>query len=376
MKLLTKWMCVALAVLFCLPCFAALVFADWYDEVSGGSYAPIIGEPYVAETFCGVEARYSLTTEKYQCNELIMRFYKEAYGLDVMAYMNFGLIMLTEGYDFVTPSVPKKGDVIYSPAKFRSDHWAIVKDYSGGVITLFEQNVKWSGKAGTGRQLKFPSEYYYIYTPVAKAGYPAPVLRGVPAAQQPAVTAVQNPEPVTVAGETSAQPVTQASTKAETSTEKASVTAAPVTEVETSAVKADTATTTAAPTTTAPSTTAPKPETTSAQPPRTTAAATQPADEKALKETAVTEVTEILETDIMPLEDDGEFPATATDSVTASDTEPVTEEETTVMTQTAPQAPVNDNSNNKKYMLLIAGAAGFTVLAAAGVALAAFRKRR
>ena len=78
----------------------------------------------------------------------------------------------------------------------------------------------------------------------------------------------------------------------------------------------------------------------------------------------------------MPLEDDGEFPATATDSVTASDTEPVTEEETTVMTQTAPQAPVNDNSNNKKYMLLIAGAAGFTVLAAAGVALAAFRKRR
>ncbi len=394
MKLLTKCMCVALAVLFCLPCFAALVFADWYDEVSGGSYAPIIGEPYVAETFCGVEARYSLTTEKYQCNELIMRFYKEAYGLDVMAYMNFGLIMLTEGYDFVTPSVPKKGDVIYSPAKFRknkSDHWAIVKDYSGGVITLFEQNVKWNGKAGTGRQLKFPSEYYYIYTPVAKAGYPAPVLRGVPAAQQPAVTAAQNPEPVTVADETSAQPVTQASTKAETSTEKASVTAAPVTEAETSAVKADTATTTAAPTTTAPTstaapkpettaakleTTAAKPETTSAQPPRTTAAATQPAAEKALKETAVTEVTEILETDIMPLEDDGEFPATATDSVTASDTEPVTEEETTVMTQTAPQAPVNDNSNNKKYMLLIAGAAGFTVLAAAGVALAAFRKRR
>ena len=181
MKLLTKWVCIALAVLFSLPCFAALVFADWYDEVSGGSYAPIIGEPYVAETFCGVEARYSLTTEAYQCNELIMRFYKEAYGLDVMAYINIGLVMLTDGYEFVTPSVPKRGDIIYSPAQFRkykSDHWAIVKDYSNGKITLFEQNVVYNGKAGTGRKLNFPSEYYYIYTPVAKAGYSAPSLNG------------------------------------------------------------------------------------------------------------------------------------------------------------------------------------------------------
>ena len=181
MKLFRKIIALTAAALTLFSVCSAYASADWYDEVSGGSYSPIKGEPYVAETFCGVEARYSLTTAQYQCNELIMRFYREAYGLDVMAYMNIGLVMLTDGYEFKTPSVPKKGDIIYSPAKFRqnkSDHWAIVKDYSNGKITLFEQNVVYNGKAGTGRKLNFPSDYYYIYTPVAKAGYPAPSLNG------------------------------------------------------------------------------------------------------------------------------------------------------------------------------------------------------
>lgn len=181
MKLFRKIIALTAAALTLFSVCSAYASADWYDEVSGGSYSPIKGEPYVAETFCGVEARYSLTTAQYQCNELIMRFYREAYGLDVMAYMNIGLVMLTDGYEFKTPSVPKEGDIIYSPAKFRqnkSDHWAIVKDYSNGKITLFEQNVVYNGKAGTGRKLNFPSDYYYIYTPVAKAGYPAPSLNG------------------------------------------------------------------------------------------------------------------------------------------------------------------------------------------------------
>ncbi|MBR5113001.1 MAG: Ig-like domain-containing protein [Clostridia bacterium] len=181
MKKIRKIIALTAAALTLFSVCSAVASADWYDEVSGGSYSAIVGEPYVAETFCGVEARYSLTTAQYQCNELIMRFYREAYGLEVMAYMNIGLVMLTEGYEFKTPSTPKKGDIIYSPAKFRqnkSDHWAIVKDYSNGKITLFEQNVVWNGKAGTGRKLNFPSDYYYIYTPVAKAGYPEPSLNG------------------------------------------------------------------------------------------------------------------------------------------------------------------------------------------------------
>ena len=181
MRIFRRITAAVLALLTVFSVCSATVFADWYDEVSGGSYSAIIGEPYVAETFCGVEARYSLTSAQYQCNELIMRFYREAYGLEVMAYMNIGLVMLTDGYEFKTPTTPKPGDVIYSPAKFRqnkSDHWAIVKEYSNGKITLFEQNVVWNGKAGTGRKLNFPSEYYYIYTPVAKAGYPAPSLTG------------------------------------------------------------------------------------------------------------------------------------------------------------------------------------------------------
>ncbi len=211
MKLLKKAVTPALALVLVLCVFSTSAFAKtWYDEVSGGSYAPIVGEPYVADTFCGVQSLYSLTTAKYQCNELIMRFYKQAYSLDVMAYMNIGLVMLTEGYEFVNPAQPKKGDIIYSPAKFRnnkSDHWAIVKDYSAGKITLFEQNVMWNGKAGTGRKLNFPSDQYYLYTPVAKAGYPDPVLKGAGSEPETTVT-----ETVTETTATTTQPTTEAGT--------------------------------------------------------------------------------------------------------------------------------------------------------------------
>ncbi len=387
MKLLTKWVCIALAVLFSLPCFAALVFADWYDEVSGGSYSPIIGEPYVAETFCGVEARYSLTTEAYQCNELIMRFYKEAYGLDVMAYINIGLVMLTDGYEFVTPSAPKKGDIIYSPAKFRqykSDHWAIVKDYSNGKITLFEQNVKWNGKAGTGRQLNFPSEYYYLYTPVAKPGYPAPVLKGAPAASA-ATPVSQTQAPVTTAaGETSTVMARETSANAETQTEKAVTTTlpsaastSPAESTSAAAESAKAAETSSAPVTqTAAETTAAKTESTTAPLTQTTAAAsTAVSEEMTIPEPVEYEVIPVEETDIMIPEYEDKSPATATDTESATDTEPETEETVTVTEQVS-QTAQEDDSSNKKYMLFVAGAAAFTVLAAAGVTFAALKKRR
>ena len=385
MKLFTKWICIALAILFILPCFAALVSADWYDEVSGGSYAPIIGEPYVAETFCGVEARYSLTTEAYQCNELIMRFYKEAYGLDVLAYINIGLVMVTEGYEFVTPSAPKKGDIIYSPAKFRqykSDHWAIVKDYSGGKITLFEQNVKWNGKAGTGRKLNYPSEYYYVYTPVAKAGYPAPALNVASAttreteSQLPAFVPVTETttETTTAPGAVTAIPEESTSGEAVTTAAQEDTTSAAL-----GSAKSDEQTSTAAHVTektTVPETSA-KPETTAA--PETVTAApgsTAVSEERALPAPLDNEIIPVEETDIMLDESEDLLPATATDTgaATSTDTEPATETEA-VTEETEP--PVQeDNSKNKKYVLFVVVAAAFTVIAAAGVALAAMKKRR
>ena len=158
--------------------------ADWYDDVSGGKYVTIEGDAFVADTFCGVDALYSENYDYYQCNELIIRFYMDAYDLNIMAYENTGLRMLTEGYRFVQQTEPKKGDIVYSPSacrKNRGDHWAIVKDYHNGRIELFEQNVVWEDegvkKAGINRKLKFPSDYYYLYTPVALEGFPNPVLK-------------------------------------------------------------------------------------------------------------------------------------------------------------------------------------------------------
>lgn len=229
-------------------------YANWYDEVSGGSYSLILGEPYVAETFCGVEARYSLTSAYYQCNELVIRFYKEAYGLDVTAYPEAldsigigGLNMVTQGYKFVTPDVPHPGDVIFAPAKFRNgkgDHWAIVKSYSGGKITLFEQNVVYNAKAGTGRTLNYPSNYYYIYTPQAESGYPAPVLKNAPAisvettAPTTAPTAVSATVPTTVVSTTEAKTTVPATTAPTTVPVTAATTKLITTVVKSTTVKA------------------------------------------------------------------------------------------------------------------------------------------
>ncbi len=217
-------------------------YANWYDEVSGGSYSLILGEPYVAETFCGVEARYSLTSAYYQCNELVIRFYKEAYGLDVTAYPEAldsigigGLNMVTQGYKFVTPDVPHPGDVIFAPAKFRNgkgDHWAIVKSYSGGKITLFEQNVVYNAKAGTGRTLNYPSNYYYIYTPQAESGYPAPVLKNAPA------ISVETTAPTTVVSTTEAKTTVPATTAPTTVPVTAATTKPITTAVKSTTVKA------------------------------------------------------------------------------------------------------------------------------------------
>ena len=207
---------ILLCVIITATSFFTTAFADWYDDVkSGCTWVEIEGDEFVIDTFCGVEARYNESDYYYQCNELIMRFYREAYGLDVMAYMNTGLIMLTDGYGFVEAEVPQKGDIIYVTAGMRnsgSDHWAIVKDYSNGYITMFEQNVLWEGKGALNRQIKWPSESYYLLTPVSLGSAPAPVLRGV---EEEATTTTK---PTTTAKPTTTKPTTTAAPTTVTTT--------------------------------------------------------------------------------------------------------------------------------------------------------------
>lgn len=175
-----KLTCV-LALFFC---FMQSASADWYDDIKPNStWVKIEGENFVADTFMGVSALYNESdNSRYHCGELIIRFYKEAYGIDIYPYTNDTPTSQTDGYEFVKTKTPKKGDIIFVSKEMRGstqDHWAIVKDYSDGYITLFEQNTIWEGQAGVERKLKCPSDSYYIYTLVKVDGAPVPGVDGV-----------------------------------------------------------------------------------------------------------------------------------------------------------------------------------------------------
>ena len=98
MKKRIKYISVVAAALLLAAAISVSSFANWYDDVGGGTYKEIKGKGFVADTFCGVDALYNENDSYYQCNELIMRFYREAFGLEVLAYANTGLVMLTKGY--------------------------------------------------------------------------------------------------------------------------------------------------------------------------------------------------------------------------------------------------------------------------------------
>lgn len=211
-----KLMCVV--VMLC--CFMQTASADWYDDIKPNStWVKIEGERFVADTFMGVPALYNeYDNSKYHCGEIIIRFYKEAYGLDIYPYTNDFPRSLTPGYKFVKTKTPKKGDIIFVSKEMRSatqDHWAIVKDYRDGYITLFEQNTIWQGKAGVERKLKCPSDSYYIFTPVSTGDAPPPVLRYAgtkPTTTKPATTKPEATKPAATEP-TTAKPTKPATTK-------------------------------------------------------------------------------------------------------------------------------------------------------------------
>ena len=224
-------------------------FADWYDDIYGRNYVEIRGKNFVADTFYGVDALYNEGGPTLYCSDLIIRFYKEAYGLDVSAGRS-GISMKTEGYNFITPKNAKPGDVVYVTAEMRdsSDHWAIVKYNKGDHLVLFEQNVVYKGCAGVERKLKYPSDSYLLYTPVSTGDKPAPVLKGASG------TTEKTTEKTTI---TTTVPTTV------TTTEKTTVT----TTVPTTVTTTEITTTTTKPTTTATTT---KPTTTTTTKPTTT----------------------------------------------------------------------------------------------------------
>ena len=197
-------------------------FANWYDDISSGTYVEIEGKNFVADTFHGVKALYNEGGPTLYCNELVIRFYKEAYGLDISAGTS-GIEMNSEGYKFVTPSNPKPGDVVYVSAAMRgtSDHWAIVKYNNGDHLVLFEQNVENGGKAVVERKLKYPSDSYKLYTPVSTGDKPDPVLKG--SSSKPTETTTEKTA-VTTTVTTTEKPTTTTTTRPTTTTTKPTTT--------------------------------------------------------------------------------------------------------------------------------------------------------
>ena len=247
------------AVLLFVSGIVPNAFANWYDDISGGRYVEIKGKNCAVDYFCGVPALYNEGSTIY-CNELVERFYRQAYGLDVDAGTS-GISMKTEGYKFIKPSTPKPGDVVYVSAAQRGtyDHWAIVKSYNGTHLTLFEQNVKNGGQAVVGRQLKYPSNSYNIYTPVSKGEKPDPVLKGYNSSDTTTSEDKSSSTTVTTTTTTTKPTTTTTTTKPTTTTTTTKPTTTTTTTRPTTTTTRPTTTkpTTTKPTTTKPTTTKP-----------------------------------------------------------------------------------------------------------------------
>ena len=170
--MIRKRLCVCLLTVSMIFGLALPAFAD---------QVVIRGRNFVADTFYGVPAYYNrnalIATARWQCNELVVRFYREVYGINVLGVVK--PTSLTPGYALKKTKTPKPGDIFHSPALRRGrpmDHWAIVKSYSNGYVTLIEQNHHYKNKASVNRRVAISNKAVDIYTPVG-VGQANPTLK-------------------------------------------------------------------------------------------------------------------------------------------------------------------------------------------------------
>lgn len=156
---------ISFAMVLLLLCSFLSISASEKDEVIDVTYIPITGSRFVVDTLNGVSAYYS-TSSTYYCNEYVIRYYKTVHGVSVSTTSS-GPQSKSAGYWFEKTTQPKIGDIIFSPASLRGksyNHWGIVKDVSGGVVTIIEQNYGYNGKAAFERQIPTDSAYNIFYT--------------------------------------------------------------------------------------------------------------------------------------------------------------------------------------------------------------------
>ncbi|MBE6991741.1 MAG: CHAP domain-containing protein [Ruminococcaceae bacterium] len=158
---LSKLIFAAVLMLLC-----SISAAAGFEGTDGVTYVPITGNDYVVDRLDGVPALYNAYDSYYQCSEYVQRYYLEVYGIE-MDFSAAGPNIKTDGFSFEAVSTePRTGDVAYIPAYNRGKsygHWAIVKDYCSGTVTLIEQNWRWSNMAACERKISWPSASYIFY---------------------------------------------------------------------------------------------------------------------------------------------------------------------------------------------------------------------
>lgn len=131
-------------------------------------YVPITKYGFVADSLNGVQSLYNPWGKNYDCGELVRRYYKEVYGLTVSLAWDKPNVTGTDEYWFEVVDEPQTGDVFFASAWERGKaygHWALCKeaDKEADTITMFEQNWRWNGMAGVGRQISYSKNCYTYY---------------------------------------------------------------------------------------------------------------------------------------------------------------------------------------------------------------------
>ena len=107
------------------------------------------------DTLNGVKAYYRKgpndgSNKFYSCAAFVKRYYKQVYGMNVYNLLR-NRTPLAEGDSFKRVKTPRIGDIVAMNTNHGTTHWAIVKSISenGSIITLIEQNWKWSQGGST-----------------------------------------------------------------------------------------------------------------------------------------------------------------------------------------------------------------------------------
>ncbi|MBQ3072963.1 MAG: C40 family peptidase [Oscillospiraceae bacterium] len=171
-KLLTR----ALFFVLCVLMLSATILpAAAREVILGCEYVRITENGFVADTFMGVEARYNLGGPKLYCSELIPRFVRDVYGVEMVPSGVGPYVNDDSGCRFEEPAEAQPGDILFATAAARGkgyNHWAICKsvDPEHNVMTVFEQNWRWNGCAAVDRVIPLHGSCYRVYRLVTDEG--------------------------------------------------------------------------------------------------------------------------------------------------------------------------------------------------------------